>query len=252
VTFDPRPLERISSLMMVGVVGFMALMFGSLGFMAGLMSLFDYPVVGLAIWCVSLPPIPVGAVVLLWLLRWTRRGSVAAYVASLEAVLGVSGTLEGASMLFPLLTPEWAATIDGRAVRVRMRRTAGFLSPMSPAGGLGLPWTLQAFVDGEGSPAKVGFAHPKAATLGVGLLGLSNPVKKEAVQVFVGSRPELAESELVVAKASELSLGTTTLVSVGPDGLVWNDRMSDLPAETLAEGLRGMVALLEAIEAESP
>ncbi len=155
-------------------------------------------------------------------------------------------------MLFPLLTPEWAATVDGRAMRVRMRRTAGFLSPLSPAGGLGLPWTLQAFVDGEGSPAKVGFAHANAATVGVGLLGLSNPVKKESVQLFVGSRPELAENELVVAKASELSFGPTTLVSIGPDGLAWNDRMSDLPAESLAERLRGMVALLGAVETEKP
>lgn len=252
MTFDPRPLERISSLMMVGVVVFMALMFGAVGFVAGLVSLFDYPVVGLGIWCVGLPPIPVGAVALLWLLRWTRCGSVASYVASLEAALGVSGTLEGASMLYPLLTPEWAATVDGRAVRVRMRRTAGLLSPLSPAGGLGVPWTLEAFVDGEGSSAKVGFTHPKAATLGMGLLGLSNPVKKEAVQVFVGSRPELAENELVVATASELTYGTTTLVSVGPEGLASHDRRKDLPAEALAEGLRTMMALLDAVESASP
>jgi len=250
---DPRPLERITSVMIVGVVAMMALTFAGFGFVAGLAVMFDYPLVGLGTWCVTLPPVPVLALVLLWLLAWTRRGSVVAYVDGLEAALGVSGSLERPGLLLPTITPEWTGTLGERNVRVRLRRTGGFLSPMSPGGGLGLPWTLQAHLAGDvPGKGKVGFAKEKAAALGMGLLGLSGPVDREGVRLFVGDRPEVADNEAVVASAQAMTYGPMSLLSVDGDGMWWNDRLSDMPPEAMAERLQTLDALLTAMEASLP
>ena len=205
---DPRPMERISSVMIVGVVAFMALTFAGLGFVAGLAALFDYPLLGLATWCATLPTVPVFALLLLWVLAWTRRGDVVTYANALERSLGVSGSLERPGLLLPTITPEWTGSLGDRTVRVRLRRTAGFLSPMSPAGGLGLPWTLQVHLAGTvPGKGKVGFAQDNAAIMGMGLLGLSNPVVREGVTVFVGSRPDVADDAAVLTSAQAMTYG---------------------------------------------
>jgi hypothetical protein len=246
---DPRPLERITSVMIVGVVAFMALTFGGFGFLAGLAVIFDYPLVGLGTWCLTLPTVPVVALVLLWVLAWTRRGSVVAYTDVLEASLGVSGSLDRPRLWLPTITPEWTGTLGDRTVRVRLRRTAGFLSPMSPAGGLGIPWTLQAHLSGHvPGEGKVGFVKANAAALGMGLLGLTNPIEREGVKLFVGDRPQVADDEAVLACAGAMIYGPTSLVSVESDGMWWNDRLSDMPAEALAERLALLDQLLSALE----
>jgi hypothetical protein len=245
-----RTMERVSSVMSLGAVLFVAASFGAMGFFSGLAVVFDHPVVGLGIWCMFLTPIPVVTALLVWLLRWTRGGSAPSYVASMEEALGVSGQLVAPSLLLPLLTPEWTGTVDGREVSVRMRRTAGFLSPVSPRGGLGIPWTLQAHAAGTvAGKGKVGFTHPKAATMGIGLLGLSKPVEKNGVQIFVGGRDGLADNEALMATASAIRFAPTTLFVAGPDGVRWTERMSDLPPEDLAARVKDMVALLLAMEA---
>jgi hypothetical protein len=82
----------------------------------------------------------------------------------------------------------------------------------------------------------------------MGLLGLTNPIEREGVKLFVGDRPQVADDEAVLACAGAMIYGPTSLVSVESDGMWWNDRLSDMPAEALAERLALLDQLLSALE----
>jgi hypothetical protein len=240
-------MERVLSLVMVGTTLFMGLMWGGGALFMGLLALFDSPMSGLCIWACGLPPALLGPPLVIMVLRFSRSGSAGSYLEQVQQALGVPGELESPSLVMPLITPRWEASVEGRTVSVMLRRTAGILSPISPSGGMGIPWTMTVQVDCS-QPGKIAFTDPSAVTVGVGLLGLSDPQTLDGLQVFAGGAPAVASDEAVLQAARALPYGSTTLARTTGTHLELTERMSELPPEALAERVRALVALAGALE----
>jgi len=247
---DTRPLELVSSVMMTGVALFLTVGW-TFGFgLMGLLAATDSLVLG-GMTCCMAAPAPFAGIALQVLMRWSRRGSAHHYLTEVTDDLG-NGTVEAGTLLLPLMQPRLSATVDGREVKLALRRTAGFLTATRPDGGGILPWTLTLRIPSRGKvPHKVGFTSPIAATVGFGLLGLSGPVKADGVTVFAGNDSSLAEAEPVLEAARALDPQKMTLVMVGPDGLTMTDRTAGVTPADLADRLRKLVALVDAVEAHA-
>jgi len=245
---DTRPIETMTSLMVTATVATMSLGWPVMFGLTAMVFVSDSLPAAALMCCIALPA-PLLGLGLQVLLRWTRRGQGHLYLQEVADELG--GEVSAGTVLLPLLQPRLLTSIEGRDVDVVLRRTGGFLTPSRPDAGGFLPWTLQLRVQGK-VPRKVGFMPADAATMGAGLLGLSEPVPRDGVTVFTGGHPEVADDEAVLEAARALTRDKLALVIAGPTGLHITDRPKGVDAATLARRVRAAVTLLMAVEAALP
>lgn len=183
--YDPRPLERISSivflvpLIILPVVTGVGLALLGIGEMV---SAGTFYTTGAA--CCGTVGVPLLTLPLLLLLKWSRTGEAKPFLEAVAANLG-GGEVSTASLVWSMLSPRLEAAPDGRPVTFSLRRQAGFLSPSR----VGAQRAIFGWMFTVKMPCavgvKVGFGPPGAA-VGASLLGLHNPQPAQGLNLWSG------------------------------------------------------------------
>lgn len=219
--FDTRPLERLSSLMILPSLAVLPLVFG--GGMAVIVSVgVESHWIGLGLGCCAVAFVPVFGLPLLALLRWSRTGRARPWLEEVGDALG-GGEVQTASYVFSLLSPRLTGTVDGLPYRLDLRRQAGVLSPPTVGNRFLLfGWMFQLRVEAE-IGARIGFLPENTPTFGASLLRLTDPEPVEGLIAFTGGtdrgrelarRPEVQEA----ARRALDAIGGL-LLRIGPDGI---------------------------------
>lgn len=251
--FDTRPMEKVSSLMILLVIPAFALspalLLTVLGFLAWDSSGVLVSLLGTAC-CTAVVGLLLG-VALLWFMRWTRTGKAGPFLA--EVADDVGGEVQLATLVWSLTSPRLTGTLDGHPYRLTLRRQAGFLSPATVGNRLALfGWSFDLWMAAP-IGVKVGFSPQGMAEGGLSLLGIGGPGEDfDGVKVFANRTERGAaivhDPTAQVAARTAVNYGQNgCLVRVGPDALLVTHILHEgvTPAQTVAF-VRAAAALCQA------
>lgn len=240
---DTRPFERITSVLLLLAFAPLPLCMGAPLATLAMLERDVSPSVPIGIACCALAAVPFGVVPFLAMIRWSRSGRAPGFLGEVAAALG-GGKVDCATLLFPTLSPRLTGTIDGRAYRLTLRRTAGLLSP-SRVGAkfLIFGWMFELRVEAE-IGSKVGYAP--AGTIGGALFGLSN--ERDLPGMRIWGDPALAERPAALDAARRALAIGQPLLRAGPDAIDASGMLrTDIAPADIAAFVRDVGSLAKAL-----